>query len=412
MYYIFSLKLLTFLFFLKKLLTFWTTSCIIVHMKRENVIAIFKYLLSCPPCRSGMRLRSEPELGRLLSESRQKVRRSLDVLVEDGYLTRKHGSGTYVRKVYPVEDAPSEEEIMNYTGINSEQIFMLDQTRSNHIPEHKKHRLKIGIPGDSTLLSTVNDLIVNGAMNRLEELEYKAIKYSHINYKLTSGLKSIEDLAKEFSKIKCDGYIFECRWADIYKKAFELAFGKDLTPPVTYLWNGSLPVDHEPLVQIDTNEALSRAVRILHNMGFSRIGLICMDIYYHNSSEEVEVYDLSMQKAGLEYRSIIKCNETRGKKLKNQLSELWKNNRPDALYVADDHFLPLVMAWMQENKLRDGKDIKIITLWNKCGHTPSVSRLEFDPRQVGMLAVNNMVRSINMTDEGICSFSHQAKWVP
>lgn len=356
-------------------------------------------------------MRSEPELGRLFNESRQKIRRSLDVLVEQGYLTRKHGSGTFVRKVYPQEDAPDEAEILKHTEVLPEQVFMPNEIESRHAPEQKKHRLRIGIPGDSSLLTKANQLIFSGAETRLKELDHKAVMYSHLNYGV-SGLKTAEQLADEFGKLRCDGYIFECLWADLYSKALKMAFGDNVNIPITYVWAGSIPVEHEPLIQQDTNEAVTRAVSLLAANGYSRIGLICMDRFPHPASIDADNYTIAMQRVGLDYRAVIECNDMRGTKLKNHLTELWKNNRPDALYVADDHFLPELQAWMKDNNIKNGKDIKIITLWNKNGHDPGVSRLEFDPRQVGILAVDNMIRSINLTEERICSFSHQAKWIP
>ena len=45
----------------------------------------------------GDRLPSEPELARLRTVSRSSMRAAITVLEEDGFVTRRHGSGTYVR---------------------------------------------------------------------------------------------------------------------------------------------------------------------------------------------------------------------------------------------------------------------------------------------------------------------------
>jgi GntR family transcriptional regulator len=46
--------------------------------------------------RPGERLPSEPELARLSTVSRSSMRAAITVLEEDGFVSRKHGSGTYV----------------------------------------------------------------------------------------------------------------------------------------------------------------------------------------------------------------------------------------------------------------------------------------------------------------------------
>ena len=46
--------------------------------------------------RPGERLPSEPELARLRTVSRSSMRAAITVLEEDGYVSRRHGSGTYV----------------------------------------------------------------------------------------------------------------------------------------------------------------------------------------------------------------------------------------------------------------------------------------------------------------------------
>ena len=51
-------------------------------MKRDELIKLFEFFLSQPPCRGGVRLRSEPELACILLENRQKIRRVLDDLAE------------------------------------------------------------------------------------------------------------------------------------------------------------------------------------------------------------------------------------------------------------------------------------------------------------------------------------------
>ncbi len=378
------------------------------------MLDIFTFVLSRYPCRSGIRLRSEPELARILNVNRQRVRRSLDHLVESGYLTRKHGSGTFVRKVFPPELASSEDVFRGYTDIIPEQFFINEQPARSHTPEKKAQRLQIGVSGDSALLTQSNQLIFNGAVSHLKTLDCRPVIYSHLTYD-TTEIKPTDELAEELKKNRCDGYLIESSRAEQFNEAFSLAFGRDNCPPVSYFWPGSTTLRHEPLIQQDTHEAVCRAVKILAASGYVRIALVALEHPQPSEEKEEDTYNLALVRAGIQYRGVISCTNFKGSGLLDNWSRLWNENRPDALYIADDHFLPLLSRWMKEKRIIPGKDIGVITLWNKGGKFPDEtqwSRLEFDPHLVGMMAANNLVRSIQMTGELTGSFSHQAAWIP
>lgn len=384
-------------------------------MKNEALQGIFAYMLSRPPSRSGLRLRSEPELARLFNMNRQAVRRSLDGLVVEGYLTRKHGSGTYVRKVFNAQEAPSEAAVRLLCKVVPEQIFIEDPPNSLHCPDHGKHRLKIGLPGDSALLTWANQAFFSGARSRLEALGHKAVAYSNLCYDTSAHLDT-EGLARELRKCVCDGYIVECQWAERFQAAVKLVAADAPLPPVTYFWPGSIAVTHEPLIQLDTDEAVERAVRIMAANGRGRIALLTTDAPSHPASSEQERYQREMERAGLAYRCCLTIEEGfLGADLKRRLTELWERGGPDALYVSDDHFLPTLHDWMVERQLIPGRELAVICLWNRGGALPGGvdwSRMEFDPRQAGGLAVDTIVKGIDRVGEGCGSWSLQAAWIP
>ncbi len=383
-------------------------------MKKKDLYDIFSFMLSRPPCSSGLRLRSEPELARIFGVPRQTVRRALDVFVNDGYLSRKHGSGTYVRKVYSQENAMPEEQVRKISGeIIPEQLFIDNAQQLTHCPEQKKHQLSIGISGDPALLLRANNLIYSGICKRLKEHGCKAVPYSQLSYD-TTRIKDADELVKEISSHQCDGYLIEYWWADLFKEVFNRVFGENSNIPVTYFWNGSIDIELEPLVKIDTDEALSRAMRKFIRNNYKKIAIIVMNRSRHSPFAEINLYRQSLAEANLDFQAILQVKDIVGTGLKEQLDHIWKTNRPDAIYVADDHFLSVLYEWMSENKIIPGKNLAVITLWNNGGPFPGDidwSRMQFDPRQVGYMAVDNIVKSIQSTREDVCSFSHQAKWI-
>jgi len=65
----------------------------------DELARIFEYGLCIPPARTGLRLKSEPELARMLEINRMLIRSMLSDFVERDILLRRHGSGTYLRKL-------------------------------------------------------------------------------------------------------------------------------------------------------------------------------------------------------------------------------------------------------------------------------------------------------------------------
>jgi len=66
---------------------------------QDELARIFEYGLCIPPARTGLRLKSEPELARMLEINRMLIRSMLSDFVERDILLRRHGSGTYLRKL-------------------------------------------------------------------------------------------------------------------------------------------------------------------------------------------------------------------------------------------------------------------------------------------------------------------------
>jgi DNA-binding LacI/PurR family transcriptional regulator len=382
-------------------------------MKRNEITTLFEYYLSRPLCQSGMRLRSEPELGRLFNENRHKIRRALDVLVEQGYLTRRHGSGTFVRKIFPGAEAPSLAFVRERTLIMPEQLFIDAEESPRLKPVQKKQQLRIGLSADPAMQNRTNYIIFQSAKARVEELGHKAVSYSQLTYDCADQKKP-DEMADELLRTRCDGYLVESWQAEQMETAFKLAFANE-SVPVTYFWPGIIPMRHEPVVMIDVNQALTRAVSILTDKGYRKIALLVMDTSLSCPELQIEAFQNAMKHYDLNSTNVARVFGVSAGCVPVALAALWREGVPDAIYVADDHYLPAVAEWLAARVLRPGQDIGIITLSNKGNSLPKGyewSRMEFNPQQVGRLAVDNMVQAILSTGEDICSFAHLPTWKP
>lgn len=383
-------------------------------MKKEELILVFEYLLSRGPCRNGIQLRSEPELGRIFNENRQKIRRVLDDFVERGFIFRKHGSGTFVRKAFPAAEAPEATAVARLIRISPEQIFLLTPraSKSPH-PDRTEQSLRIGIPNDIRFLMWTDNVIFEAARSRIEFLGHVAVPYEQYNLGL-ENFKSPEQLAEEFRLNRCDGYLFESLWYENMQEALHLAFGKTEVPAI-YFWPGSTPVNCQPLIQIDTDEAVRRAVDLFAGFGYRRIALINMEDSAHPALPERVIYQRQIAAHRFDYEEVVTLVGPIGSGLANSLDALFERHPPDAVYIADDHYLPVFQRWLEQRGIEPGRDLGIIALSN--AQVENVvpaewSRLEFDPAQVGLFAVDHLVRTINSPNALLCNFSHQATWKP
>ena len=381
-------------------------------MKRDELIGLFEFFLSQPPCRGGVRLRSELDLACILGESRQKIRRALDDLVERGFISRCRGSGTFVRKVFPEQKAPPREMVAARTRVLPDQIFQpACETHSGDAIQFDGQRLRIGLPAEIRLLTRTNCNFYDGVVLSLSEAGHIPVPYREYQQGL-EVFKTAEELAEELRRAPCDGYIVENAWAENFNAAARLAFDGN-PPPMVYYWTGSVPISGEPLIQFDTNEALHRGLLKLVEAGYRRIALVTMEDIVHGSQPERRCYSWTIQRAGLDYEEVITLPGPLGAGLAISLRALFERNPPDALYIGDDHFLPGCADLLRARGLVPGRDIGVVTLANRGGEIADIeewSRLEFDPARFGAFTVEILLQRIRTPDAPFGGFSCQASW--
>ena len=375
----------------------------------NELAEIVEYNLAQKPARVGQRLRSEHELAALFGVNRMRLRRSLDHLVAKGILVRCHGSGTYLRKVPNVLEKPAKKIL-----ISSEDLLAdLEPDSSRKLPDHAQAQLALGLWSDLHLAyqSRTNHSLTEGIIQRCKELDLALDIGSVLEQENVPKLP--KDLAAEFERRPCDGYLAVSRWSWLVGDACSEAYGQ-ASPPMVFIWPASTPLDCEPLVQIDTNEAVARGVRLLATEGYKNIGLLTFVFPCHPAQQEQRVYRWAMEDAGLSYEASEPA-ELERLSVHRALDKLLHRKDPiDSLYLANDEALTDVLEYLDSQHVVPGRDLGLITNANKGNYMPTGynwSRLEFNPTYVGRAAVDSLVAAIQSAGETITSVSHQAAWV-
>jgi DNA-binding LacI/PurR family transcriptional regulator len=352
-----------------------------------------------------MRLRPERELSRRLSLDRRRLRAILDRFVETGVLTRTQGSGTFVRKV-PFRQPSSEfsqDEIRELQSILFVDPFdYLSAERTGG----KLRQLRIGVIADFEPTNLVHQLVLSGIAQALEENENEMNLCSipHLlDHRDPEG-----ELSVQLGKVDCDGYIVLSKLAELFTRILPAS-----EIPVAYLWPGSAPFFCQPLVDFDSDGAMEVAFSRIRERGFRRISVV-------EFSEDREYDRLFRKRFARLLEDAPNCSGEVDivDRISNGIAEtlekrLRGSERPDAIYVADDHLLPDVKAAIEDCGFRLGADVGVVTLANvglPLVEGVSWTRLEFNPHLLGRSVVEALLRVIRTAGEEISSLSYHATW--
>lgn len=364
----------------------------------EQLQAEIECQLAQPPSQAGKRLKTVRELAQIIGTSHDTVYRSLGGLVERGILTRKPGSGIYVRKV-PISVPPP----VAGNGarlLKAESIFADDPPPTRKRAKPEGARLLIDLWWETGPLSGAASLVQRGILEQAREA-------GHRLRVRTLGQSANGTKAQSKRQASGDGQIVLVAVAEAFQ---QLAPVSHL--PTVYLWVGNASPVFQPLVQIDMEGALDRAVRLLAEQGHERIALLG---WADHQTREQGVYDRTLQELGQSYRA-AEFSDAREVNDAAAVRRLFaRADAPQALYVADDimmrHILPVLRSLGRE----PGRNLALITHANRGNPLPAGiewSRLEFDPYSVGRLAMQSLVREIESSGDELLSFSHQAAWKP
>lgn len=375
----------------------------------QELAVMFEQLLAMPPSRAGKRLCSERELSSRLGVDRMKIQRSFDVLVDKGILARRPGSGTFVRKV-PKSTQKSTRFNFGKKALSTNDLFA--ELSSTPIPRQieKKHRkLKLGLLANDRWESETNRAMIAGIVERVKQEGHDLEVYSAID---SAGIPhSSAWLADNLRASSCDGYILWSFYAPLLHDAFDSKL-----PPAVFLGEGERQDDlnFAPLVRINLEDAIVRSLRLLAKENYRRIGFIHFHFPKRASSEQ-SIYDETLSKLGLSYRSMEPCSLDKRQTFEAVERMFNKSRPPEAVYVADDIVLRNVALAWEKLGIVPGVDIGVITHASRSNPLPpgyEWSKMEFHPFQAGRMAVDSLLQDISTVEEELCSFEHIAVWKP
>jgi len=376
----------------------------------EQLSGVFERILANPPSKVGRRLFSERELATRLKVERVIIQKAFDQLVEKGYIARRHGSGTYVRKV-PSGAYKGKAATVNGQTFTATDLFAEPTTspaRKQALIEHR--RLKVLLFGKEEWQGNeMRKLLSSGVASRLKQGGHQ-LKFVYFNKK-EDDLISIEELTEKMHANPCDGYIL---WAPEMPRV-DISFLKEHAP-ASYVASGERISDHDysPLTRIGTEDATIRAVRILKQAGHQKIAIFTN--YGLGMTDNIRrFHEITMMAFDLEYR-FTEFVQADDEKMFSRMRRLFSSSdRPDAVYIADDFLLRRLVPMWERLNIVPGEDLGVVTLSNRGLPLPANykwSRLEFDPFQLGRLAADNLLLEIQNAGELICSVENLATWFP
>jgi DNA-binding LacI/PurR family transcriptional regulator len=376
---------------------------------------LLHYRLSASPSRAGLRLTPERELAAAMGIARHQVRNALDNLVELQVLTRKHGSGVYVRKV-PDPLPRKARGLRRWRSLlTPDLLFAKSRTNPRLKADPSKVRLRMGVWWQESHPSESVNLLWAGAVDQAKDLGHDLIFHDMAPFE--SQEEKTRTLQESPDFLHCDGHLILVPLAQVY---FEAKGERNL--PAVFIWPGMCDPSLQPLIRIDANEALTESMRHLAEAGCRRIALLGLDIsdqaelpfIKSQQSRFDPVYASTTKSMGLRYqRSAYSRPDARSaaEAVHFLLSE---GEAFDGLVVGDDVVLEHALPALESRGLRPGVDIALITFSNHGRGLPPGyrwSRMEFHPYQLGRLAVQCLVKDIQSAGEDLLSFSHQPQWI-
>jgi DNA-binding LacI/PurR family transcriptional regulator len=374
-----------------------------------DIAAFFEEALSRPPSEAGKLLRSERDFASLLGVHRMKVHRALNVLVENGILARRQGSGTFVRKV-PASAGKTGAAKWEGHAVPSEDLFAGPAkalVRKQASQEHRKLNLLLVTCWDGETIRS----ITAGIRDRAKQ-EGHDLKVCPLDVLQKRGPKTLGKSAKGLCSERIDG----CMVWTHHKEVIKEFFG-DKIPPIVYIGGATRTIDlsHEPLIRHNLEDAIIRALTELSQTGYKRIGFVGAYSELRNE-EERKAYEITMDSLGAKYRSVAFCPLNDEGRTLTELKRMFTGpNKPDAVYVADDILLRSAAKAWKKLGIVPGKNLAVITLSNRSNALPagfSWSCMQFDAFQVGRMVMDSLLLEIQTAGEALCSFEHLASWRP
>lgn len=382
-------------------------------MKDEQAAMLqgFHLGLSRPPAAVGKRLRSEQELANLLNVGRWRIRESITQLVDQGILVRRRGSGTYVRKIASI--ASGEREPTPGSFVEPHILFADDLPNSREsilrpTSRQKQLQLSLWTDWDVNMHATLQVLMAS-IVHRVQELGHHLSLHSLVERENVPLATSV--LRGRLAEADYDGYLVLNRWSKPFAEAMSAVKGT-----VLFFYHSTQLLGHPSLVTFDTEEATQRAMMLLAEEGFQKIGVLGFEDPSEPEGFKEANYEAFATLLGLKYRAVEFTKRTTSATWDATRRMFARKDRPQALYVAHDHALATVVDALRAEGIEVGRNLALITLSNRRGaplpHGYDWSRMEFDAERLGIAVVDELLRLIQSTDASPVAQTFRATWQP
>jgi DNA-binding LacI/PurR family transcriptional regulator/biotin operon repressor len=369
----------------------------------DEISSVLECALSRPPSAVGLRLLPEENLADVFNVSRWQIRKSIDSLVQRGFLVRRKGSGTYVRMVPDIDK--QREKVLSLIPVPTKDLFSASSKyhASRYEPTQEQKRLYLELWTDLTWSNRSHQFIMANIVDGVNQANHRITIHSAAEGR--NQYISVDKLRNTLRDSVCDGYIV----IDWFAERFLEALGPKRVPYVFF--GGSQIVTRQPIVMIDNYEAIRRSINIFHREGFSRIGMI--GIIYQN--DLVRIYEQEMRSLNLEPKWGVVTDLGIGDMMQSITKMLSSPSIPEALYIADENLLECVKEMMLSKNIIPGKDIAIITQSTRGNNLPpgyDWSCMEIDLQVYGHMIIDNLLNMIQRADAKSVNHALLANWIP
>ena len=366
-----------------------------------------KAAFSNPPVKAGMRLNPERELARILNVSPKCINRTLGLLTEEGILSKRHGSGNYIRRI------PGDPMIAD---LSVEQLFPASELKEDatphlaSLPEQQRLTIQLWSGFHRNTGSNENYSLYRKIRSQLE-LAGHALETCDI---IDSHWRPIplEEIAEILKTHPADGYLITSPLGSHFIRAYRMAFGTD-PGAVAFLSSWGDDEFNEPEIRLDGQEAVIRGIREFVRNGLQRIAFLGIDTTYHSSCADRRIYEFAMARAGLDYRLSRHIEVKREAAHRAALEMLDAPEPPDALFIGEDLLIEGVRDALNERNLIPGRDLAVITISHSEESSeihPEWTSLDFNRDLTGVIAVNELLAHLLTAGHEMRSIAMLGKW--
>jgi hypothetical protein len=403
----------------------------VIDLSAEEIADTLVGVLLAGQVHAGMRLRSLHDLTEIFRTDYRRVHNAIGVLTKRGILSKRPGSGTYIRRLPMAADAGNPSPL--FWNLKAEEILsMSDDVRTRRRPLPQNRHLEFHFWADTHWKDPVRATVILGMEDVLSPLGHQITTCSMTD---PSG-QHIEkrELVKRLHAHPADGYLTMDWVAESYAVQFA-ATGK--------LWltlGFSGPLRHQPGMILDCVEAVDRGTQSLIEGGCRRVALLSWLNAERNWESDFErfYYSHALHHAGIEDYNVARYVRFDAAEVRRALAEMLDSKLPpDGLYLADDNLLPFVAGELERRGIVPGRDLGVVTLWNEDisgktlmherteGGATTIwhedfsfvspykwSRMEQSPRQFGRVLAQNLLSASQSANARLANYTILADWKP